>query len=91
MDTPWIEVSGKKRNRNSPEMSTLRKQSKMNRYQLSKPIPTTNFEGFKEEFDDENNNIKYKRQLNPHPSLLLVESIIFHRYLLKETIKGNRY
>jgi len=41
VDAPWIEVSGKKRNRNSPEMSIPRKQPKMNRYQLSKPVPTT--------------------------------------------------
>jgi len=34
-DAPWIKVSGKKRNRNSPEMSMPRKQAKMNRYQLS--------------------------------------------------------
>jgi len=46
VNAPWIEVSDKKRNRNSPEMSTPCKQPKMNRYQLSKPVPITNsFEG----------------------------------------------
>jgi len=36
VDVRWIKISGKRRNRNSPEM---RKQQKMNRYQLSKPVP----------------------------------------------------
>jgi hypothetical protein len=33
VNASWKEVSDKKRNRNSPEMSTLRKQLKMNRYE----------------------------------------------------------
>jgi len=64
MDASWIEVSGKKRNRNSSEMSTLRKQPKMN--QLSKPIPTTNFfEGLEEVLNDENNNIRVEKTAKP--------------------------
>jgi len=55
VDVRWIEISGKRRNRNSPEMLTPRKQQKMNRYQLSKPVPTNSFKELEEEFDDENN------------------------------------
>jgi len=58
MDALWIEVSGKKRNRNSSEMSTPRKQRKMNRYQSSKAVPIINFfEGLEEELNNEKNNI----------------------------------
>jgi len=68
VDAPWIKVSGRKRNRNSPEMSTPRKQLKMNRYQLSKLVPRTNsFEGLEEELDDENNNISVKKIAKPPP------------------------
>jgi len=68
VDAPWIEVSGKKRNRNSPEMSTPRKQSKINRYQSSKPVPTINsFERLEEESDDENNNIRMKKTAKTLP------------------------
>jgi len=36
--TPWIEASGKKRNRNRPEITISRKQPKKNEYQLSKSV-----------------------------------------------------
>jgi len=62
VNVPWIEVSDKKRNQNSPEMLTPRKQLKMNRYQLGKSVLTTNFfEGLEEELDDENNDIREKK------------------------------
>jgi len=74
MDAP---LSGKKRNRNSSEMSMPRKQLKMNRYQLSKLVPTTNsFEEFEKELDDENNNIRMEKIAKSS----LLESIISHRY-----------
>jgi len=67
------------------EMSTLRKQPKMNRYQLSKSVPTTNFfKGLEKELDDENNNIKLEKIAKPPPIFVrndgLIESIIIHRY-----------
>jgi len=65
MNVSWIEVSGKKRNRNSFEMSTLRKQAKMNRYQLSKPVLTNFFEGLEEVLNDENNNIRMEKTAKP--------------------------
>jgi len=44
VDALWREISHKKRNRNSPEMSTPHKQTKkeMNRYHPGKSVPTTN-------------------------------------------------
>jgi hypothetical protein len=54
VDISWKEISGKKRIWNSSKMSTSRKQPKVNRYQPSKPVPTTNFfEEFEEKLDDE--------------------------------------
>jgi len=70
VDIPWIEVNSKKRNLNSPETSILRKQPKMNRYQLSKTVPTNSFEGFEEELDYENNNIRVEKIAKPSSILL---------------------
>jgi len=70
MDFSWIEVSSKKRNLNSPETSILRKQPKMNRYQSSKTVPTNSFEGFEEELDYENNNIRVEKTAKPSSILV---------------------
>jgi hypothetical protein len=59
------EVSGKKRNRNSPEKTMPRKQLKMKSYWLNKLVPTTNiFEELKEELDDINVNARVEKQSN---------------------------
>jgi len=50
----------------------------MNRYQLSKLVPTTNtFKGLEEELDNENNNIRIEKTGKPP---IFVARIIFHRY-----------
>jgi len=59
VDASWREVSNKKRNRNRSKMSTPRKQPKVNRYQPSKFVPTTNsFNGLEEELDDANKGME---------------------------------
>jgi len=69
VNVSWKEIS-EKRNWNRLEMSTLRK-PKMNKYQLSKSVPTTNFfEGLEKELDDENNNIKLEKIAKPSPIFL---------------------
>jgi len=62
MDALWRGVRSKKRIQKSFEVSTLRKQPKMNTYQLCKHVLITNtFEELEEELDDENNNIKVEK------------------------------
>jgi len=63
-DTLWIEASGKKRNRDSREIT--RKQSKKNEHQLSKAVTTANsFECLEEVLDDQNNNIRVEEIVKP--------------------------
>jgi hypothetical protein len=72
MDVSWKEVSGKKRNRNGPEMSMSCKQSKVNRYQPSKSISTANsFNGLQERFDDAN-TIRMGKKVK-HPPIFIVK------------------
>jgi len=65
---PWIETSGKKRNRNSSEITMQQKQPKENRHQLNKPVPTNPFERLEEVLDDDNNNIRMgNTAISNHP------------------------
>jgi len=87
VDVLWIEVNGKKKNWNNPEMSTMHKQPKMNRYQLSKPVPTTNtFEGFEEELDDENNIRVEKTAKFPPIFVARVNNFSLLSQLVKEIV-----
>jgi len=68
-------------------MSTMHKQPKMNRYQLSKPVPTTNtFEGFEEELDDKNNIRVEKTAKFPPIFVARVNNFSLLSQLLKEIV-----
>jgi len=69
-DNQWNEVRGTKRGRNSPDLTTIRKQSKTNYWQV-KPISTYNtFEGLEDVSDDTNNSIESVREAKP-PSIFI--------------------
>jgi hypothetical protein len=83
----WREVS-KERNRNSPEKTTPRKQSKMNRYRVNISLPTTNsFEELKEDLDD--TTIKVRMEEIVKSSLIFIAGIFSLSQLLKEIAIGK--
>jgi len=88
-DVSWKKVSDKKRNQNSSEMSTSRKQSKVNRYQLNKPMPTANFEGFEEKLDDMNINVKVEKAAKSPPIFARINNFSLLSQLLKEIVAGE--
>jgi len=66
-DNQWSVLRGKKRGRNSPDLTTIRRQSKVNCWQ-EKPIPTyNNFEGLEEVSEDANNSTESARKAKPPP------------------------
>jgi len=66
-------------------MSTPRKQPKMNRYQLSKAEPIINsFEGFEEELDDKNNNIRGRKATSLPVFVARVNNFLLISQLLKK-------
>jgi len=66
-DNQWTEVRSTKRGRNRPDLTTIRKQSKTNYWQV-KPMSTHNtFEGLEEVSDETNNNTESIREAKLPP------------------------
>jgi len=55
-DNQWTEVRGTKSGRNSPDLTTIRKQSKTNYWQVKQISTHNTFEGLEEVSDETNNS-----------------------------------
>lgn len=81
----WIEVQNRKRLRNSPEVISSQKQSKLSSYWLSQPLPTSNVFSELEDLEDkekENSQPQPVEKL-PKPPPLFIDKVTNIRPLIK--------
>jgi hypothetical protein len=92
VDASWREVSGKKKNRNSSEMSMPRKQPKMNRYEPSKLMSTINsFERLEEELNDVSTNVRLGKITKVPPIFQIRDDNFLSFSQLLKKIAASKY